>query len=95
MPCMIALTLTEQPSTITPTAQYNAVIRLTVTQPKYKQPAWRLWRCAISEKLILLNLKLCLTHQFDSLNINFEIQLFANVNLDLSESRRRKKLKLR
>ena len=57
MAYMIVLTLTEQPSTITATAQYNTVTRLTVTQPKCKQPGWRLWRCASTEKLTLLNLK--------------------------------------
>ena len=64
MPCMIALTVAEQPATITATAQYSTDTRLTVTQPKCKQPGWRLWRCATSEKLILLNLKLCLAYQF-------------------------------
>ena len=92
---MTALTVTEQPSTITATAQYGTVARLTVTQPKCKQPDWWLRRCATSEKLILLNLKICLAYHFDSLNINFGDQLFANLNLDLFESRLRKKLKLR
>ena len=56
MLCMIALTVAEQPSTITATAQYSTVTRLTVTQPKRKQSGWRLWRCAISKKVILLDL---------------------------------------
>ena len=54
MPCMIALTVAEQPSTITATAQYSTVTRLTVMQPKCKQPGWRFWRCVTGEKLILL-----------------------------------------
>ena len=54
MPCMIAVTVAEQPSTITATAQHSTVTRLTVTQPKCKQPGWQLWRCATSEKFILL-----------------------------------------
>ena len=54
MPCMIALTVAEQPSTITATAQYSTVTRLTVTQPKCKQLGWRFWRYATGEKLILL-----------------------------------------
>ena len=94
MSCMIALIVAEQPSTITATAQYSTITRLTVTQPKCKQPGWRFWRCAASERLILLNLKLCLAYQFDSLNINFENQLFANVNLHLSVSRLRKKTEI-
>ena len=56
MPCMIALTVAEQPSTITATVKYSTATRLTVTQPEREQPAWRLWRCTISEKLILLTI---------------------------------------
>ena len=74
MPYMIVLTVAEQPSTITATAQYITVTRLTVTQPKCKQPGWRLWRCASSEKLILFNLKLCLAHQFCPNAVNHEFE---------------------
>ena len=36
---MIALTVAEQPSTITATAQYSTVTRLTVTQPNVNNTA--------------------------------------------------------